>query len=80
VHDEEPTVGKREHQALPDPIDGADRSAEDGLEWRIDRTQHERAQNLNAIETAAEDVAPQCLDVDDEVGKFRQASCTSSKG
>ena len=80
MQDEVPAVGKCEYDAFPDAIDRADKCAEDGLERWIDRAQHERAQHLDAIETPPEDVAPQCLDVDDKVGKFRQASCTRSKG
>jgi hypothetical protein len=48
--------------------------AVDRLDRRIDRSEHERAEEMNALEAMADNVARQRVEIDDDVRKFGQPS------
>src|SRR5262249_36947095 len=72
VQDQEQIAIEFEDDPLPDPPDAADQLATNRLEWRIDRSQDEGTEEIDARETMPDDMAGQRLEIDDNVGKFRQ--------
>ena len=59
-----------EDDALADAADAANDLAVDRVDRRIDGAEDERAVEDEPLEAAADDVARQRLEVDDDVGKF----------
>jgi len=63
---------KRENDALADTPHAADDLALKRVDRRIDGTENERAVEDETFEAASDDVTGQRLEVDDDVGEFRQ--------
>ena len=70
VDDEKQIVVEGEDDALADAAHAADDRAVDRVDRRIDRAEDERAVEREPLEAAADDVARQRLEVDDDVGEF----------
>ena len=63
-----------EHDPLADAAHAANDLTVDDLDRRVDGAEDKRAVQRQPLEPAAGDVAPQRLDVDDNVGEFGDAS------
>ena len=70
VDDEKQIVVEGEHEALADAAHTANGLGMNGSERRIDGAQDEGAVQGDPLEAAADDVARQRLEIDDDVGEF----------
>ena len=70
---------KREHDALADAAHVADGLAVERFDRRIDGPENEGAEEAESLEAPADDVAGQRLDVDDDVGQFRQSLSAATR-
>ena len=61
-----------EDDALADAAHGAHRLTGNRINRRVDGSQDERAQEDDALEAMADDVALECFEVHDDVGELRQ--------
>ncbi len=67
MYHQEQIVIEPEHDPLPDAPHAANGAADEGVDGRIEGTQHERAQETQALQPPAEDMPRQRLDVDNNV-------------
>jgi hypothetical protein len=70
VDDQKQIAVKGDDDALADAADAANGLAVQRIDRRIDGAEDERAVEREPLEAAADDVARQRLEIDDDVGKF----------
>ena len=72
MKDEKAIAVEREHEPFANPLHAAHGLAVQGSNRRFDRAEDERAEQVDALEPVADDMARQRLQVNDDVGEFRQ--------
>lgn len=70
VHDDEAAVLERNHDALADPAEAGDDTAGEIGRRGIDRSQHERFQDVDVLERLARDQRIQPLEIHDDIGQL----------
>src|SRR6059036_379709 len=79
MDDEKKIVVEFEDDALADAAHAAHDLAVDDVNRWIDGAEDEGAEEIEAFEALADDVAGQRFDVDNDVGKFRQRLTTNDQ-
>ena len=74
MNDEEHIVCKVEDDALADAPHAEDGLAVDRFDRRLDRSENERAEEMDPFEAPPDDVACQRFEIDDDVGQFRHGA------
>src|SRR5439155_9456520 len=69
-NDEEQVIPEFQHDSLTNAAHARDATAVDGVDGRVDGSEDERTEKIQAVETLTDDVALQCLDVHHNVWKF----------
>jgi hypothetical protein len=72
--DDEKQIGRElQHDSFADAPDAGDDFSVDRFDGWIDRSEDERTVELQAIETVANDESLQRVEIDNNVGQFRQS-------